>query len=172
MTAPAQLSPFSPLQPHRPAGSLPRLKQLDGSAMTATILAVAATLALSTAQSRPDHHGGQPDSDVPVSLDRIRTGLEKPPPVLSVPARPDERSTFRVDVRQPLWVLRPTHEEALDPTLGLPSIGELLMGGIAKIHSAAVGYKRSRAERRARREVDEALAAFCAVHGCATPDER
>ena len=81
-------------------------------------------------------------------------------------------ATFRTEVRQPLWVLRPTEEEPFDPTLGLPSIGELLMGGLAKIHSAAVAYKRSRAERRARREVDDALSAFCAVHECPTRDRR
>jgi hypothetical protein len=140
--------------------------------MTATILAVAATFALVTGQGRPHQHGSQPDSQMPVSLEKIRAALEKPPPVLSRPARPDERSTFRVEIRQPRWVLRPTEEEPFDPTLGLPSIGELLMGGIAKIHSAAVGYKRSRAERRVRREVDEALAAFCAVHECPNSDGR
>jgi hypothetical protein len=144
----------------------------DGSAMTATILAVAAAVALATGQGRPDHHGSQPDSHLPASLDRIRAALEKPPPVLSVAARPEERSTFRVEVRQPFWVLRPTGEEPFDPTWGLPSLGELLMGGIAKIHSAAVGYKRSRAERRARKEVDKALAALCAVRECPTPDTR
>jgi hypothetical protein len=140
--------------------------------MTATILAVAATVALASGQGRPDHHGSQSDSILPRSLERIRVALDKPPPAIMVPAQPDGQSTFRVEVRQPLWVQRPTEEEPFDPTLGLPSIGELLMGGIAKIHSAAVGYKRSRAERRARREVDEALAAFCAVRDCPSTDTR
>jgi hypothetical protein len=140
--------------------------------MTATILAVAAAVALASGQGRPDLHDSQPDSLLSVSLERIRVALEKPPPAIMVPPRPEEQPTFHVEVRQPLWVLRPTEEEPFDPTLGLPSIGELLMGGIAKIHSAAVGYKRSRAERRARREVDEALAAFCAVHECPSTDTR
>jgi hypothetical protein len=42
------------------------------------------------------------------------------------------------------------------------------MGGVGKIQSAVVHYKRGRAERRARAEVDQALAAFCAVQECPT----
>jgi hypothetical protein len=53
--------------------------------------------------------------------------------------------------------------------MGVPSLGELVVGGIGKIRSAAVGYTRSRAKRKARREVAEALAEFCAVHDCAKP---
>jgi len=45
-----------------------------------------------------------------------------------------------------------------------------LMSGIENIRSAAVDYKRRRAERRARKEVDGALAAFCAVRVCSPPD--
>ena len=61
---------------------------------------------------------------------------------------------------------RADEAEAFDPTWGLPSAGELLMDGIEKIHSAASGYKHRRAERRARKEVQDALAAFCAVREC------
>jgi hypothetical protein len=110
------------------------------------------------------------DSHLPVSLERIRAALEEPPPVLRVPARSGEIPTFRVEVGQRLSVLQPVEEEPFDPTWGLPSAGELLMGGIEKIRSAAVGYKRRRAERRARREVREALAAFCAAHECSVRD--
>jgi hypothetical protein len=109
------------------------------------------------------------DSPLPVSLDRIRAALEEPPPVLQVPAASSGMPAFRVEVRQPVWDFRPIEEDTFDPTLGLPSVGELLMGGIEKIHSTVVNYKRGRAERRARREVDEALAAFCAVHECPAP---
>ena len=108
----------------------------------------------------------QTDSQSPASLGRIRAALKEPPPILWVPTS-GVIPTFRVEVRQPFWNLDPIEEEALDPTMGLPSAGELLMGGIGKIHSAAVGYKRTRAKRRARKEVDEALTAFCAVHACA-----
>jgi hypothetical protein len=111
------------------------------------------------------------DSQSPASLRRIRAALKEPPPILWVPTS-GEVPTFRVAVRQPFWNLDPIEEGAMDPTMGLPSAGELLMGGIGKIHSAAVGYKRKRAERRARKEVEDALAAFCAVHECPASDTR
>jgi hypothetical protein len=107
------------------------------------------------------------DSPLPVSLERIRAALEEPPPRLRVPAPPTDMATFRVEVRQS--VLQPLDEKPFDLTWGLPSVGELVMGGIDKIRSAAVDYKRGRAVRRARREVQEALAAFCAVHECPAP---
>ena len=103
---------------------------------------------------------------LPVSLERIRAGLREPTPVLRVVAPPAEVPTFRVEVQQPFWDGRPVEEEAFDPTYGLPSVGELMMGGIGKIRSAAVGYKQRRAKRKAREEVADALATFCAVHEC------
>jgi hypothetical protein len=106
------------------------------------------------------------ESPVPASLERIRAALEKPPPRLRLPAPSSEVPTFRVEISQRLSLVQPLDEEPFDPTWGLPSAGELLMGGIDKIRSAAVNYKRRRNERRARREVQEALAAFCAVHEC------
>jgi hypothetical protein len=106
------------------------------------------------------------DSSLPVSLERIRAALEQPPPILRLPASSRDLPTFRIEVRQPRSVLQPVEEETFDPTLGLPSAGQLLMGGIEKVRSALVGYKRGRAARRVRREVDEALAAFCAAHEC------
>ena len=54
----------------------------------------------------------------------------------------------------------PLDENPFDPTFGLPSAGELMMDGVAKIQSAVVNYK-GRAKRE-REESDEALAAFCA----------
>ena len=108
------------------------------------------------------------NSGVPVSIERIRAALKQQPPVLQIPAQPDDMPTFRVEVRAPLSVLDPVDEDPFDPTFGLPSVGELFGRGVDKIRSAAVGYKRRRAERRARKEVDEALAAFCVVHECPT----
>jgi hypothetical protein len=102
------------------------------------------------------------------SVRRIRAALDEPPPILWVPTS-GVIPTFRVEVRQPFWNLDPIEEGASDPTMGLPSAGELLMGGIGKIHSAAVGYKRKRAKQRARKEVEDALSAFCAVHQCLGP---
>jgi hypothetical protein len=71
-----------------------------------------------------------------------------------------------VEVRGRLHVLTPTQKDAFDPTFGLPSLGELAIGGIEKIRSAVVKHMRSRAERRAWREVKDALAAFCAARAC------
>src|SRR5215207_3110509 len=98
------------------------------------------------------------DAQLPVSLDRIRAALKTPPPLLRVPAPPDDSPT----VRQQVLDLQPIDEKPFDPAYGLPSVGELLMGGIGKIHSGIANYKRGRAERRARKEVEDALAAFFA----------
>ena len=111
-----------------------------------------------------------PHSPVPVSIERIRAGLNQPPPLLRAPAPPGDRPTFRIEVQERPFVLQPIDEKPFDPTFGLPSVGELLMNGIEHIRSAAVDYKRRRAERRAWKEVDDALAAFCAVRECSTPD--
>jgi hypothetical protein len=105
-------------------------------------------------------------SPLPVSLERIRAGLKEPPPLLQIPAPSGDTPTFRAEVQAGLSFLQPIEEEPFDPTWGLPSAGELLMGGIGKIRSAVVTYKRGRAERRARKEVADALAAFCAARGC------
>jgi hypothetical protein len=112
------------------------------------------------------------DPPLPVSLERIRAALNRPPPVWQVPPPPGDIPTFRVEVRQPFVDLTPVDEPPFDPTYGLPSVGELLMGGVGKIRSAAVGYKQRRAKRRARQEVADALAEFCAVRTCAQPDTR
>ena len=101
-------------------------------------------------------------SELPVSVDRIRAALKQQPPVLQVPHPPGDAPMFHVEVRERPFVLEPIEEKPFDPTYGLPSLGELVMSGIEKIRSAAHG----RAERRARREVDDALAAFCGVNDC------
>jgi len=110
------------------------------------------------------------DAPLPVSIDRIRAGLTQPPSPLKVLPPSADRPTFRIEVQERLFVLEPVAEKPFDPTFGLPSAGELLMKGIDGIRSAAVSYKRRRAERRAQEEVDGALAAFCAVRECSTPD--
>ena len=129
----------------------------------APLLIVGAILVLQTpirAQADQTH--------LPVSLERIRAALNEPPPILEVPPPSDDMPTFRAEVREPLSLLQTVDERPFDPTFGLPSVGELMAGGIGKIRSSAVNYKRSRAERRARQEVAEALAAFCAARGCPT----
>ena len=118
----------------------------------------------------PQASVGSPVDDLPlpVSVERIRKALEAPPPRLRPPPPSSEVATFRVEVRQQLFDLESLDEDPFDPTYGLPSVGELLSGGIGKLRSAVAGYKRGRAERRARKEVENALAAFCAVHDCQT----
>jgi hypothetical protein len=130
--------------------------------------AVAALLAF---QLPVQAQGANPE--LPVSLARIRAGLERPPSVLETSEPSGLTPTFHVEVRAHPVDLRPVEEEPFDPTYGLPSAGELMMGGVQKIVSATANYKRRRAERRARKGVDEAIAAFCAVNDCqAAPPPR
>jgi hypothetical protein len=107
------------------------------------------------------------DTTSAVSLERIRAGLQRPASHVQWQAPAETTPTFRIEVRQPLFVVPPLVEEKpFDPTFGLPSLGELFMGGIEKIRTTAVQYKRGRAERRARKKVDDDLAAFCAASKC------
>lgn len=112
--------------------------------------------------------GQTDDAHLPVSMERIRAALKEQPPLLQVPAPSGDMPTFHVEVRERLPVLQPVDENPFDPTFGLPSVGELMVDGIEKIRSAAANYKRGRAGRRARKEVEDALAAFCATRGCPT----
>jgi hypothetical protein len=116
------------------------------------------------AEADPARVGLRADAPLPVSLDRIRAGLKQPPPMLQAPAPSDDSPTFRVEVREQVLDLQPVDEKPFDLTYGLPSAGELLMRGIGKIQSSIVNYKRGRAERRARKEVEDALAAFFAYN--------
>jgi hypothetical protein len=134
--------------------------------MRSTPLAICVSLGMvlaipSQVRAQGAEHG------LPVSLDRIREGLSRPPPMLDVAAPPGDAPapTFRLEVRASPFVLRSPDERAFDPTYGLPSVGQLLMTGIEK----AADYKRRRAERRARQEVADALAAFCAARQCTPP---
>jgi hypothetical protein len=137
--------------------------------MRAPLLALSCSLGTILALQSPVQAQAA-DSQLPVSIERIRAGLKQPPPLLQLPAPSGDVPTFRIEVRERAFVLQPIDEKPFDPTFGLPSAGELLMNGIENIRSAAVHYKRHRAERRARNEVDAALAAFCAGRECSTPD--
>jgi hypothetical protein len=129
------------------------------------VLAAAVVVLHVPAQAQSD------ESRLPVSLERIRRALEAPPPVLQPPPPPSptEPPMFRTEVRQPISMTRPVEDEPWDPTMGLPSAGQLVVGGIGKLATAVGNYKRGRAKKRARKEVDEALAAFCATHECPAP---
>jgi hypothetical protein len=147
----------------------PSKRGLDAAAMSAPFLALSWTLGAILAL-QPPIQAQTAGSELPVSLERIRAALKEPPPILLVPASSSDRPTFHVEVQQQLFVLQPIDEKPFDPTFGLPSVGELLMTGIEKVRSAAVNHKRRRGERRARKEVDDALATFCGVRECSTPD--
>ena len=102
------------------------------------------------------------DGPTPVSIERIRAGLEHTPLLRLDAAGSDSPPTFHVEVRAPYFVAQLPQEKPFDPTFGLPSVPELLIDGVQKIRAA----KRGHAERRARQQVDSALAAFCAAHDC------
>jgi hypothetical protein len=107
------------------------------------------------------------DTRLPVSTERIRAALQQPLAVTS--ATSGELPMFRVEVREQQLLRPPDPEPPFDPTYGLPTIGELVIGGIGKILNSVVKYNRARAERRAKKEVEEALAAFCAARHCPAP---
>ena len=110
------------------------------------------------------------EAESAVSLERIRTGLQRPASHVQWQAPPESTPTFRIEVRQPLFVVPPLAEEKpFDPTFGLPSVGELFMAGIEKARSSIVQAKRGHAERRARKKVDGELTAFCAANDCPAP---
>jgi hypothetical protein len=135
----------------------------------------------------------QPGPDAPpVSLDRIREQLSRPPPKLlqSLEIEPD--FTVTVEEEQPRFVEMFSPEDfrggptvpggsfALDMQrvmglrsyggLNLLAIGDSIVGAISRV-------RRRRAEEAARLEVQRAMAEFCAaqpdgglgVHGCAGP---
>jgi hypothetical protein len=102
----------------------------------------------------------------PATLKRMRAALERPASRLRPDVPAAEAPTFHVDVTMPFSATRSIEEPPFDPTWGLPSAGDLIAGGLGKIGSAVKGYKRHRSERRARKEVQDAMAAYCAVHTC------
>lgn len=155
---------------------MPRRPQL--LALTMGCVFACATVGASAQELPTDDTRAASSSDtrLPVSLDRIRQRLEQPTTLLppsdsgwDAASYPVPTPMFRIDIRQPMWVERPPDDETFDPTMGLPSLGELVVGGLSKIHGATSRYRKRRAERRAREDVSEDLAAFCRLHGCTPP---
>jgi hypothetical protein len=114
-------------------------------------------------------HAQEAGATLPVSLARIRAALAAPPPRLSLPQPTLDVPTFRAEVTRDLFEPAPIVDATFDPTWGLPSAGELMMSGVGKLGTAVGDYRRGRAKRRARKEVDDALADFCAERGCTPP---
>jgi hypothetical protein len=102
-----------------------------------------------------------------ISMERIRTALEQQSPYLQWLIPSSDTPTFYLDIHQP-FLLSPPPQNTFDPTYGLPSIGALMIDGIVKIRSTAVNYKHDLATRRAKREVERALKAFCEINNCLT----
>jgi hypothetical protein len=125
--------------------------------------AVITTLALTAV---PSPIRAQSETTASVSISRIRAALERQPSVLQPPQPPssNEMPTFRLETRQRIWSQPATEEKPVDTTYGLPTVGGLMMDGIEKIRTA----KHSRSERRARKEVENAVAAFCATNKCSS----
>ena len=107
------------------------------------------------------------DTELPVSIERIRAALNGPQPLQITPLSGDT-PTFRVEIQANAFAIKPFEKEVVDYTYGLPTLGGLAMEGIEYLRATFVRYKRGYAERRARKEVQDALAAFCAVHDCTT----
>jgi len=138
--------------------------------------ALVAMLALQAAQ--PETTG-----DLPVSVDRVRAGLARPPAIVINPPMPTVH--FRVEVKEhqyftelppidfgtgprgpelPFWMPRgPIPQVGTTPALA--GVDLLALGrGLAKRISAA---RRASAEQAAREEVQRALREFCATsHEC------
>ena len=78
------------------------------------------------------------DSDLPVSIERIRAAL-KHGRALQIPAQSGDTPTFRIKLQGHFPFCSPLTTSRRS-TYGLPSVGERLMGGVQKIGSAVVDY--------------------------------
>jgi hypothetical protein len=151
------------------------------------MLGVVVTLTAALCAQQPA--GGEPPQhELPVSVARIRAGLERTQ-VLRLTLT-DRKPDFRVDIRE-----RRFEEDLLNrldfrsgpvppgglyafeqrQRIGPPGIAQpLVMVDVLAIgqalHSAIANARRSSAERAAREEVQRALAEFCATHDCLPPD--
>jgi hypothetical protein len=112
---------------------------------------------------------------LPVSLDRIRAGLQRAP-TLRVSTPPPEPPTYRVEiVEHPFFTTMPFEwnfaseggfaSSAPSAMPGVPAPLGHVQGGsdILPLFGKA---KHALAERAARREVQQTVAEFCATHSC------
>ena len=107
----------------------------------------------------------EPPPNLPVSLERIREGLQRPklkiPPIEVTPvfrARVDE-----VLFENPVQGMR--RELAADPG-GHPGSGTDILPAIMGIVNGIKRARRARAEREIRQDVQAAIDAFCTEHDC------
>ena len=146
----------------------------------------AAVIALTSALTNPVSASAQRDASAatpPVSADRVREGLQRPEP-LRIPPIPEPAAHFRVDVEGLFPVetvldgvrrdlaAQPGFAAGRPTGPGSPLAGGLdLLGVVRGLAGRIGGARRARAERNARREVQDALAAFCRVHDCSVLEE-
>jgi hypothetical protein len=149
----------------------------------ASLFATMSAFAVPAQQSTPG--GGAPAETSPVSVERVGEGLKRPeglriPPMPEPPAvqfRIEVEGLFRTEsvldgVRRDLGA-RPGVAAGRPTGPGSPLAGggmDLL--GLAKgLVNSFNDARRARAERNTRREVQEALAAFCRVHDCSIVEQ-
>ena len=115
------------------------------------------------------------EAELPVSVAQVRARLARPAPLqtslLELP-----RPTFRVEVREhPYWTDEPVAWNFTMPpmsplvpprSLGEPGIGTTAAGVGFDPRSAIAAARHALRERAARKEVQKAVAEFCAVIGC------
>ena len=143
------------------------------AALVATMTAFAAP-----AQESPSP-GGAPLETSPVSAERVSEQLNRPEG-FRIPPVPTAGAEFRVDVEGLFPVetvldglrrdlsARPGAPEGRPTGPGSPlaGCGVDLLGLATGLVNSFNDARRARAERNTRREVQEALAAFCQVHDC------
>ena len=106
-----------------------------------------------------------PAADLPVSIEHVRDGLEKPPSKLTLTLK-DYTPDFRVSIEQRrlLQEIFDTPPWQLDPIGWRPSgVGFDLMSLVRYVAKQAADAKRGHDEQRARDDVQQAIAGYCAA---------
>jgi hypothetical protein len=152
------------------------------------IIAAAALWLLAASAAEAQQAAGSTDPPSPERFggaSRIREALQRP--ALDIPPLPEIATTFRLTIEEKPFPVGSVMDEmwrdiAANPTLPgpgpipgraqapVPLVGvdalPALMGLVNSIRAA----RRASAERAARKEVQEALAAFCATHDCSVTE--
>ena len=142
------------------------------------IIAAAAALAVTLAAGSQDPAGqsaGPDGATLPVSIERVREGLERPS-VLKLP-NPEEMAYFRATIEEALpidGVLEAMRRD-LAAWRGYPITAPTSRPAPLAVGIEVLGLARSflkwRAERNARQTVQEALNEFCSTHDCSLVED-
>ena len=115
-------------------------------------------IAMTLAQQPPS-----PAAGPPVSIEHVRDGLEKPPSKLTLK---DYTPDFRVSIeqRRPLQEIFDTPPWQLDPIGWRPSgVGFDVLSLVRYVAKQGADAKRGHDEQRAREDVQQAIAGYCAA---------